>query len=96
MWFSETGRPYEGRANKPLLGIQDGIAYALLYNGVLGDKRADGGNVLTTPVLNLLRREARDFDGKWVIYGEMSRLSGARLRREGIVFRQTPYDIRAR
>lgn len=96
VWFSETGQPYEGKADKPFLGIHDGTAYALLYNGILGDKRVDGGNVLTTPVLDLLRSQAKGFAGPWVIYGEMSRLSKERLAREDIVFKQTPYDVRAR
>src|SRR3546814_8944985 len=47
VWFSETDRPWDGRGRTPLLGIHDGRAYALLYNGILGDKRPDGGNVLT-------------------------------------------------
>ena len=32
----------------PLLGIHDETAVVLLYNGILGDRRADGGNVLTS------------------------------------------------
>jgi adenine-specific DNA-methyltransferase len=96
VWFSETGRPFGGSANTPFLGVHENIAYALLYNGVLGDKRMDGGNVLTAPVLKLLREQADGFAGRWVVYGEMSRFSDARLRRENIVFKQTPYDIRAR
>lgn len=96
IWFSETGRPYEGKADKPFLGIHDGIAYALLYNGILGDKRVNGGNVLTRPVLNRLHEESGGFGGPWIIYGEMSRISETRLRDERITFKQTPYDVRAR
>lgn len=96
IWFSETGRPYEGKADKPFLGIHDGIAYALLYNGILGDKRVNGGNVLTRPVLNRLHEESGGFEGPWIIYGEMSRISETRLRDERITFKQTPYDVRAR
>ena len=32
---------------EPLLGIHHGVAYYLLYNGILGDRRPAGGNVLT-------------------------------------------------
>ena len=39
-------RPWDGSGDSPLLGIQDGRAQALLYNGILGDKRPGGGNVL--------------------------------------------------
>lgn len=38
IWFSETRSPYTGRGNSPLLGIHNGVAYYLLYNGILGDK----------------------------------------------------------
>ena len=39
VWFSETDRPWGGGGDRLLLGIQDSPAYALLYNGILGDKR---------------------------------------------------------
>ncbi len=96
IWFSETGRPYEGKADKPFLGVHDGVAYALLHNGILGDKRINGGNVLTRPILNRLHEESDGFDGPWIVYGEMSRISETRLRDERITFKQTPYDVRAR
>ncbi|MBI4949309.1 MAG: site-specific DNA-methyltransferase [Deltaproteobacteria bacterium] len=96
VWFSETGIPYEGKAKKPFLGAHDGVAYALLYNGILGDKTVNGGNVLTRPVLKQLYGESGSFVGPWVIYGEMSRISEERLRAEKITFKQTPYDVRAR
>ena len=47
VWFSETGHPWNGGGDSPFLGVYDGHAYALLYNGILGDKRPNGGNVLT-------------------------------------------------
>jgi len=96
VWFSETGLPYQGKANKPSLGIHKGIAYALLYNGILGDKKINGGNVLTNPILKQLYKESGGFEGPWVIYGEMSRISEDRLSAEEITFKQTPYDVRAR
>lgn len=96
VWFTETGRPLEGSPKKPFLGIHDGTAYGLLYNGVLGDKSVNGGNVLTTALLERLKREAKDHAGPWVIYGEATRLSAERLRALRVTFKQTPYDIRAR
>jgi len=68
------------------------FAYYLLFNGILGDKRPDGGNVLTSRVLALLPSH----DGPKVIYGETCRLSTERLKDEEIIFKQTPYDIKAR
>ncbi len=96
VWFSETGQALGKKPRRPFLGIHDGVAYALLYNGILGDKRVNGGNVLIRPVLKLLREQVKGFSGPWVIYGEMSRLSADTLRAENITFKQTPYDIRAR
>lgn len=96
VWFTETGRPLEGNPKKPFLGLHDGIAYGLLYNGVLGDKSVNGGNVLTSALLERLKREAKGHTGPWVIYGEATRLSTERLRALRVTFKQTPYDIRAR
>ena len=100
LYFSETGCPWPGGAGSPLLGIHDGVAYSLLYNGVLGDTLASGGNVLTRATLIGIRKEIaeryRDFAGSLTIYGEQSRLMPETLAREGIVFKQTPYDIKVR
>ena len=100
VWFSETDRPWDGKDDSSLLGIQDGRAYALLYNGILGDKRPGGGNVLTRATRALIREDiaklAPDFDGPLTVYGEQSRLDTATLDRERITFRQTPYDVKAR
>jgi adenine-specific DNA-methyltransferase len=93
VWFSETGVGLSSRAKRsPLLGIHDGTAYYLLYNGILGDKSVGGGNVLTLKVL----AELPEHDGPKVIYGEATRLSDERLQSLGVSFRQTPYDIKAR
>ncbi|CAE6704582.1 site-specific DNA-methyltransferase [Candidatus Nitrotoga fabula] len=92
IWFCETRTALDNPAKSPLLGVFNGVAYYLLYNGILGDKRPDGGNVLTTPVL----RHLPPFDGPKVIYGESSRLGAERLKTAGITFKQTPYDIKAR
>lgn len=93
VWFAETGLARSTRAKKsPLLGVHEGTAYYLLYNGVLGDKRPDGGNVLTLKLLS----ELPEHDGPKIIYGEASRLGPQRLKALGITFRQTPYDIKAR
>ena len=92
LWFCETGIPYSGTGNSPLLGVHEGTAYYLLYNGILGDRRPQGGNVLTRRVLDALPA----FDGPKVIYGERNMLSPARLKALNIVFKQTPYDIKGR
>lgn len=91
LWYLETRTPWIApQALSPLLGIHDGTAYYLLYNGILGDRRPQGGNVLTQNVLDGLPAH----DGKRVIYGETSRFGAGRLAAEGIVFKQIPYDVR--
>ena len=92
VFFAETGEPIPKRATgrTPLIGVCSGTAYYLLFNGVLGDRRADGGNVLTSRILDRLPAH----NGAKVIYGEACRLGPARLRREGITFKQVPYEIK--
>ena len=96
IWFSETNTPLrqEKKRNEesPLLGIHNGTAYYLLYNGVLKDKSVTGGNVLTSRTLRALPL----FDGPKVIYGAGCRFSPRRLEDENIVFKQTPYEIKSR
>jgi adenine-specific DNA-methyltransferase len=100
VWFSETNSPLKGKGKSPLLGLHDGRGYALLYNGILGDKRPDGGNVLTRSTLQIVReavaKKAPSFHGPLTIYGEQSRLGPSSLARENIIFKQTPYDVKAR
>jgi adenine-specific DNA-methyltransferase len=93
IWFAETRTPiHQKRKRSPLLGKHGDTAYYLLYNGILGDKRPDGGNVLTRKVLG----ELPAHDGPKVIYGESSRLSAVALKQLGVIFKQTPYDVKAR
>ena len=93
IWFAETRTPiHQKRKRSPLLGKHGETAYYLLYNGILGDKRPDGGNVLTRKVLS----ELPAHDGPKVIYGECSRLNAATLKELGVIFKQTPYDVKAR
>ena len=96
IWFSEFSAPSDGGADGPFLGAHKGSGLALLYNGILGDKSVNGGNVLTRQTLKIIRNAAGDFDGPLVIYGERTVLVDASLDAENIVFKQTPYDVRAR
>jgi adenine-specific DNA-methyltransferase len=93
VWFTETHLPLEfhGKKDSPMLGVHNGTAYYLLYNGILGDQSKNGGNVLTGKVLAGLP----PFDGPKVIYGELTTFGVQRLARENIVFKQVPYDIKA-
>lgn len=92
IWFTETKTPLTNYEKSPLLGIHNGVAYYLLFNGILGDKKPDGGNVLTQKVFNSLPQ----FSGKKVIYGEATRMNAQKLKDNNIIFKQTPYDVKAR
>ena len=86
----------EGEQLTPFLGVHEGRGYALLYNGILGDKRPDGGNVLIRKTLGLIREAANGFTGPITVYGEASRIGAAGMKDAGITFKQTPYDVKAR
>jgi len=92
VYFSETGEPLprERVPNTPLIGTCRGVGIYLLYNGILGDKSANGGNVLTRAVLAQLPA----FDGQKVIYCAGCLLGRDRLDTERITIRQTPYEIK--
>ena len=98
VWFIETGMGLPaGRASRraadtasPLLGVHEGRAVYLLYNGILKDRSIDGGNVLTTPLLEHLPAHA----GPKVVYGARCAIGADRLRKLGIVFKQLPYELR--
>jgi adenine-specific DNA-methyltransferase len=92
IFFSETGHPLNAPANAPLLGVHNDVAFYLLYNGVLGDKRAQSGNALTARIL----ADLPPHDGPKVIYGERTLLSPARMAELQITFKHTPYDIKGR
>lgn len=91
IWYLETKTPLGNKADTPLLGVHNDTAYYLLYNGILGDRRPAGGNVLTSKVLNNLQEI--DKHERIVIYGESSRLGEARLKQANITFKQIPYDV---
>lgn len=95
IWHYETATPAAGTFRSPLLGVHGGTAYYLLYNGILGDLRPRGGNVLTRSVLAMLQ-ERHPHEGPKVIYGEVTRLGEAALAAANATFKQIPYDIKAR
>ena len=104
VWQQETGSAYEpslARPGTPLLGVQpDGAkAHYLLFNGILGDKRPAGGNVLTRDVLAALlalHAQAAPAGATLVVYGEAVRVGPQRLAAAGVTFRQIPYELAAR
>ena len=93
VWFTETHTHWKAdKARPPLLGVHNGTACYLLYNGVLKDKSASGGNALNTKILDSLPVH----DGPKVVYGARCLFNEARLKALGLIFRHTPYDIKGR
>ena len=92
VYFSETGEPLPRQrlSKSPFLGACRGLGIYLLYNGILSDKSANGGNVLTRNVVAQLP----GFDGVRVIYCAGCLLGRERLQAERIIVRQIPYEIR--
>lgn len=92
VWWRETKAPAIGgtvKATSPFLGVHEGRGLYLLYNGILGDKRPKGGNVLTPAVLASLPKH----DGPRIVYAEATTYSPSSLARMNITFKQIPYDL---
>ncbi len=97
-WVQDAGTASTTTA-PPAPVLRSRTAYYLLFNGILGDKRPAGGNVLTHAVLqSLLQLHAATPhpDAPLVVYGEACRLGAARLAQANVVFKHIPYDVKAR
>ena len=92
VWFTEFHEPLprERVPNSPFLGECNGVGLYLLYNGILGDKSNNGGNVLTRAILERLP----EYDGPKIIFCAGNLLGPDRLRAASITIRQTPYEIK--
>jgi adenine-specific DNA-methyltransferase len=90
IFFTETGQPLLETVDErtPFLGIANGTAIYLLYNGVMRDQ----GNVLTLQTFESLP----SFDGPKVIFGDGCKIGRERLRELNITFRQIPYEVKVR
>ncbi|MGP5179057.1 site-specific DNA-methyltransferase [Psychrobacter aquimaris] len=94
VWWLETHTAFisTNDITTPFLGVHEGVAYYLLYNGILGDRRPNGGNVLTNPILKYLN-ECHQHEGKRIIIGEATRIGSAKLETLDIEFKQIPYAL---
>ena len=89
VFFTETGQPLPGNGEEnALLGISNGTAVYLLYNGVM----RDAGNVLNPQTVT----ELPPYDGPKVVYADGCKIGRERLRELGITFKQIPYQIKVR
>lgn len=91
VFFKETGLPLPDTIStkSPLIGVHNGTAVYLLYNGVLGDKTIQGGNSLTRSIL----ADLPPHSGPKVVYGINCRVGTARLNQENVIFRQIPVNM---
>ncbi|MDP3888266.1 site-specific DNA-methyltransferase, partial [Hydrogenophaga sp.] len=90
VWFTETGTGYpKGLKPSPLLGVYQGKAVYLLFNGILKDRGDLGGNVLNNRTLSVLPAH----EGQRVVYGARTRFDKAKLSRMNIEFKQLPYEL---
>jgi adenine-specific DNA-methyltransferase len=102
IFFTETKTPMKKPNKKSaFLGAYNNMGFALLYNGILRDKKVDGGNVLTHKTLALILRDMEEAEQKpheeyekLIIYGEATKLPAVHLKNNDIEFKQTPYDIK--
>ena len=93
LWQKETGSPSVPKKS-PFLGTFVDQSIFLLYNGVLGDKRPEAGNVLTPKILRMLEDDF-PVEGQKIIYGEaVFGISPDELKAKNITFKQIPYEIR--
>ncbi len=94
VYFTETGEPIPTRKNgkSPLLGVHNGKAICLLFKRYPWGLAVSAAAMCSTnPVLKFAVGPTM---GRGFIYGEGCRLGKARLKREGIVFKQIPYGIK--
>lgn len=93
VWHVQTGQPAAHALATALLGVHEGTACFLLFNGVLGDKRPEAGNVLTESVYRHLMA-THPHTGPLVVYGEATQMGPARRAALGLTFKQLPYDLK--
>jgi len=93
LWFKQTHTPYKGKADTPLLGIHQNTAYYLLYNGIMNDKSATGGNILTHAMLEQLEKNHPTTAPQRIIFANGCRLGEKALLAGNITFQLIPWAI---
>jgi site-specific DNA-methyltransferase (adenine-specific)/adenine-specific DNA-methyltransferase len=97
VWFIETGTGLTaaagGKPGTPLLGIFQGRAVFLLYNGILKDKTDTGGNVLNARSLAVLEQTLPECDTTRVVYAARNRFDKVKLSALNLTFHQLPYEL---
>lgn len=96
VFFSETGAPLPEKVDgsTPLIGNhKDKVVYLLFSPAEQGFPREAAGNVLTPDALAGLPAAPEGFEGERVVYAEGCTVSPERLKADGVIFKQIPYQI---
>jgi len=94
IFFSETGVPIPHRAQSEFLGTHQGRAVYLLFDAAHpGHPREAAGNELTPDRRASLPAPPAGFEGVRVVYAEGCTVSADRLKAQGVVFKQIPYQV---
>ncbi len=96
VFFAETGAPIPAKAQvgNAYLGKHGNKAVYLLYaQEQQGIPREAFGNMLTPDALVGLPPPPAGFEGARIVYAEGTTVSPDRLKAEGVVFKQIPYQI---
>ena len=96
IFFAETGVPVPAKADagRAYLGKHgEKAVYLLFAPGQEGMPREAMGNVLTPDALANLPAPPEGFEGSRVVYAEGCTVSPDRLKSEGVVFKQIPYQV---
>ena len=96
VFFSETGSPLPAKVDSSTNFIgthKDKAVYLLFSSTEQGVAREASGNVLTPDALANLPSPLNDFEGVRVVYAEGCTVSAERLKAEGVIFKQIPYQI---
>ncbi|QQA44509.1 site-specific DNA-methyltransferase [Pelagovum pacificum] len=96
VFFSETGSPLPAKVDGSthFIGTHKNTAVYLLFSPAeQGFAREASGNVLTPEALANLPAPSNDFGGVRIVYAEGCTVSAERLKAEGVIFKQIPYQI---
>ena len=96
IFFAETGVPIPSKAdgNSAYLGKHgEKAVYLLFAPGQEGTPREAMGNVLTPDALANLPAPPEGFEGSRIVYAEGCTVAPDRLKSEGVVFKQIPYQV---
>ncbi|MAS44350.1 MAG: hypothetical protein CML46_15680 [Rhodobacteraceae bacterium] len=94
IFFSETGSPIRERAASEFLGLHRDRAVYLLFDPALAQEpREAAGNMLTPDRLAALPTPPGGFQGERIVYAEGCTVSPDRLKANGVVFKQIPYQV---